>query len=308
MNKTFILILAIVTLAGCTERRLQQTPTAALSITDITGIGKVIPQGGIIELASPVSGIVSSVSRSEGSAVKKGDVIVYLDNKDELLSVQEISHKIVTQQKAVESQKWLIEQKKTALADMLRRLTDSQDLLQSGATTGENVRILQNDYDQAYHEIIKLETDFAMQQSLLNEIHAQRARSMNNLEQTALKVPFNGTVLDILPKPGEAISQLQVYARIAPDTAMIVQAEIDEIFASKLTPGQICTVRLTGESEPVAKGRIIRVSADLKKKSLFSDGFDDLEDRRVREAEISLDTVFTELLINTKVECTIQIN
>jgi multidrug resistance efflux pump len=307
MNKTWILLLVSIVLTGCAKNQAPQPVTKNMPVTQIAGIGKIVPEGGIRELASPVSGIVTAIPKAEGSKVKKGDILVQLDNTEQALATEEIANKITTQKKAIESQKWLIEQKKTALADKLRKLSDSQELLKSGATAGENVRSLQNEYDQASREMKKFESDLAMQQSQLDEIRVQQAMKMNDLKQTALRAPVNGVILDILPRTGEAVNQYQTYARLAPDEPLIMQAEIDEMFAPRLSPGQSCTVSLPGENEPVAKGRIIRISADLKKKSLFSDSREDMEDRRVREAEISLDSVSRELLINTKVQCTIQI-
>jgi HlyD family secretion protein len=307
MNKIWILLLVGIILTGCAKKQAPPPLTEVMPVTQITGIGKIVPEGGISELASPLSGIVTAIPIAEGSKVKKGDILVQLDNTEQVLAADEIANKITTQKKAVESQKWLIEQKKTALADKLRKLTDAQDLLKSGATAGENVLTLQNEYDQASQEMKKFESDLSMQQSQLDEIMVQQAVKMNDLKQTALRAPVNGVILDILPRTGEAVNQYQTYARLAPDAPLVMQAEIDEMFAPRLSPGQPCTISLPGENEPVAKGRIIRISADLKKKSLFSDSGEDLEDRRVREAEISLDSVYLELLINTKVQCTIQI-
>jgi len=306
MNKAIILTLIIVTMTGCARKQVKQPATEDLPVTQITGIGKIIPEGGISELASPISGIVTAVPVAGGSRVKKGDILLQLDKTDAELAFQEFRNKVTSQQNAVESQRWLIEQKKTALSDKLRKLTDAQDLLKSGATTGENVRTLQNDYDQACMEMKKLGNDLSMQKSQLDEILVQQAAKMNNLKQTAFRAPADGIVLEILPKPGEAVNQYQTYARLAPATPLMVQAEIDEMFASKVVPGQKCTVNLSGIDEAVAHGRVIRISADLKKKSLFSDSRDDLEDRRVREVDIFLDTVYHSLLISTKVECTIQ--
>ncbi|MDP4227129.1 MAG: efflux RND transporter periplasmic adaptor subunit [Bacteroidota bacterium] len=307
MDKTLIFVLVTLIMAGCAKKQVRQPEKEVLPVTQIIGIGKIVPEGGISELASPASGIVTELPVAEGSKVKKGEVLIQLANAEQALAVLEIDKKITSQQKSIESERWLIEQKKIAMADKLRKLTDAKDLLKSGATTGENVRTLQNDYDQASQEMKKLENDLAMQQSQLNEISAQKAIKKYNLQQTTLKAPMDGIILDILPKAGEALSQYQTYARLAPDKPLIVQAEIDEMFAGKLALGQKCSVRLSGENKQVASGKVIHISADLKKKSLFSDSRDDLEDRRVREVEISLDSVSRPLLINTKVECTIQI-
>lgn len=308
MNRAIIFLSVAIAFTGCSGKNSQVAETESVPITQVTGIGKIIPESGIIEVASPTSGIVTDLPVSESSRVKKGDILVMLDNTSQLLAVSEADSKIVTQQKAVESQQWLIEQKKTDTGNKLRKLTDAQELLKANATSGENVRNLQNDLDMANNEMKKLESDLALQQAQLREVYAQQAIRKNNLDQAALKSPVDGVVLDILPNLGEAVSQYQTYARLAPDTKLIVKAEFDEMFASKLAPGQICKVRISGDSVTVAEGKIVRLSADLKKKSLFSDSGDDLEDRRVREAEIMLDAFFGKLLINTKVECTVQIN
>jgi multidrug resistance efflux pump len=308
MNRAIVFLSVILALTCCSKQKGQVTESPSVVVTQITGIGKIFPESGISDLASPISGIVTDLLVGEGSKVRKGEILVELDNTVQSLAMREAESRVTTQQKAVDSQQWLIEQKKTDIADKQRKLADAQELLKSDATTGENVRKLQNDVDMAVHEMKKLESDLALQQSQLREAYVQQAIRENDLEQTTLKSPVDGVILDILPKRGEAVSQYQTYARVAPDSRLIVNAEFDEMFASKLAPGQKCMVRLSGDSVAVAQGRITRVSDDLKKKSLFSDSGDDLEDRRVREAEVSLDTISKELLINSKVECIVQID
>jgi HlyD family secretion protein len=307
MNKTIIFLSVAMAFTCCSEQKSHIAQTAEAPVTQVTGIGKIVPENGIIEIASPVSGIVTDLPVKEGSMVKKGEILVMLDNTSQLLAVREADSKITTQQKSVESQQWLIEHKKTEIAYKLRKLTDAQELLKSNATSGENVRSLQNDLDMTNNEMKKLESDLALQQSQLREAYAQQSIRKNNLEQTVLKAPVDGILLDIFPNRGEAVSQYQTYARLAPDTKLIVNAEFDEMFALKLVPGQKCEVRIPGDSVAIAEGKIVSLSADLKKKSLFSDSGDDLEDRRVREAEIMLSASSGELLINSKVECIVQI-
>jgi multidrug resistance efflux pump len=308
MKRVIIFLSVIMSITGCSRQKAQNTETSKVQVSLVAGIGKIFPESGISEVASPVSGIVTDLPVSEGSRVRKGEIIVLLDNSEQELALREADSKIITQQKAVESQQWLIEQKKADVAEKMRKLNDARELLKSDATTGENVRNLQNDLDMADHEMKKLQSDLAMQQSQLKEAYVQQAIKKNNLGNTALRAPVDGIVIDILPKRGEAVNQYQTYARIAPDTRLVVNAEFDEMFASKLAPGQKCQVRLPGDSVSIADGSIIRLSADLKKKSLFSESGDDQEDRRVREAEILLDTVYNDLLINTKVDCFVQLN
>ena len=93
MNKTWILVPVIIFLTGCAKKQAQQPETETMPVTQITGIGKIIPDGGISELASPISGIVTTIPVTEGSTVKKGEILVQLDNTDQVLAVEEIGNK-----------------------------------------------------------------------------------------------------------------------------------------------------------------------------------------------------------------------
>ena len=118
--------------------------------------------------------------------------MVQLDPIDQNLAVQETDRKLASQQKSIESAQFLIDQKETALADKLRKLTDAQDLLKEGASTGENVRTLQNDYDQALHELKKSKADLSVLQSQLSEISVQKDMKLKDLQQTSLVAPMDG--------------------------------------------------------------------------------------------------------------------
>ena len=83
-------------------------------------------------------------------------------------------------------------------------------------------------------------------------------------------------------------------------------AEIDELFANELAVGQQCTI-LVADSVLSSEETILRISPDLKRKSLFSDSGNDLEDRRVRKIEVSRNVGVTPL-IDTKVECVVILN
>lgn len=292
---------------GCGKKE-QKTPAAPQPIvTDIVGIGKVVPQGGISELAAPVSGIVEIINAQVGDKVKKGYTLLVLDNTEATLSVKDADARVAMQQQTIDAARKNIQRERMALNDKLRSLNDAKALLSAGATSGEEVRKLQNEYEQGSVQLQKLQSELNSQQAQLRQFNAQRASSNNTLRSNRLDSPVDGTVLEIVPRVGEAVTMYQTYARIAPDAPLVVIAEIDELFANKLAVGQSCDISFPGDSIPVAKGNIVRISPDLKKKSLFSDGGNDLEDRRVREIEVSLKDAKSTLLIDTKVQCVVKI-
>lgn len=309
MKRQIVLLTAMLLLAACGSKQEKTTPSqTGLIPTQIVGIGKVVPQGGVIELAAPASGIVKEVHRRAGENVKEGELILMLYSGDEELAVRETDTRLKSQELAVQSAKIMLEQQRVLHTEQERLLKDARELLGVGATTGENVRTLQNEFDRGAEQMKKLENDYRMQQSQLNELKVQRASRAGDLQKKVFRAPTDGVLLDLVPHVGEAVSQYQQYGRISPDKPLVVMVEIDELFAHRLQLGQPCQINLHGDAEVAATGKIARISPDLKKKSLFSDSGTDLEDRRIREIEVFLTEIKQPLFIESKVECSVQLN
>ncbi|MEA4950773.1 MAG: efflux RND transporter periplasmic adaptor subunit [Petrimonas sp.] len=307
MKKLFIGYFLILLLVGCGNKTENRVSVEVSPVTVAVGIGKIVPQGGVSKLASPVAGIVVEIAVATGDKVKSGDLLLALDNTDASLALSEINSRLVTQQKSIQSAELMKEQGLTRLREKERKLNDARELFDAGAVTGESVRNLQNDYDLEKQNQEKLQNDILLQESQLREIVSQKNMRLEELSRTSLRAPMDGIVLDVLPKKGEAVNRYETYMMLAPDAPLIVQAEIDEMFSNRLALGQSCEIRVAGNPQSVAQGKILSISPDLKKKSLFSDSGQDLQDRRVREIEISMDKD-TNLLIDTKVECMIHLN
>ena len=309
MNRNFVFLLCALLLTACGNKQENSEPVKVdVTPSQIVGIGKIIPQGGIIELAAPASGIVEKVFFSPGDSIKKGDIILSLLRTDEELSVKEAESRTKSQQLSVGSALIAVEQERIAHEERLRLLNDAKDLLSVGATTGENVRTLQNELDKGAEQLKKLENEYILQQSKLVEQSVQQDSRASDLNKTEFRALMDGVILDINPRPGEAVNRLEQYGRLSPDNPLVAMVEIDELFAGRLEIGQTCTIRLQGQSEIAATGEVVRISPDLKKKSLFSDSGTDLEDRRIREVEVMLKEITKPLFIESKIECSISLN
>ncbi len=307
MKKLCIGFFSILLFVACGNKKENTAPVEVKPANVAVGIGKITPQGGVSNLASPVAGIVAEIGVTTGTKVKSGDLLLTIDNTDASLALSEINSRLSTQQKSIQSAKLLKEQGLIRLQEKERKLNDARELLAAGAVTGESVRTLQNDYDLEKQSQEKLQNDILLQEAQLREIASLKSMRAEDLNRTSLRAPMDGIVLDVLPKKGEAINRYETYVVLAPDAPLIVQAEIDEMFSNRLALGQSCEIRISGNAQPVAQGKILSISPDLKKKSLFSDSGQDLQDRRIREIEISIDND-ANLLIDTKVECIVQLN
>lgn len=294
---------------SCSNKKEQTTDgQSGATLTQIVGLGKVVPEQGITALASPTAGIVERIAVAVGDSVREGDVIVYLNNTDESLATNQAQAQVSAQQRAVEASRTAINKDKLSLEEKQRLLNDARDLLAAGAVSGEEVRIRENEVKLAQEQLKRSESEWRLQQAQLNERQLAAQSQSQNLDKTTLRAPISGRVLSIEPKVGEALNRYETYATVAPQGQLRVKAEVDELFANRLTIGQACEIRLVGDTVAVANGQIVALSPDLKKKSLLSDGGTDFEDRRVREIEVSLDNLKQDLLIETKVECIIRYN
>lgn len=309
MKKQITLFLMSLLFIACGNNRENTTvETPYVKPSQVVGIGKVIPQGGIINLASPSSGIVSEIFINVGDSVNKGDLILTLNSYDEELSAREADTRINSQELTVKSAKIALKQERISHKEKQRLLNDAKELLKAGATTGENVRSLESEFSQIDEQLKRAENDLKLQESKLNELKIQRASSQSDIEKKKFTAPIDGLLLDLNPKVGEALNLHQQYARLSPNNPLVVLVEIDELFADQLHFNQSCTIKLPGTTDVAATGMITRISPDLKKKSLFSDGGTDLEDRRIREIEVSINEISKPLFIESKVECTVQLN
>ena len=121
-----------------------------------------------------------------------------------------------------------------------------------------------------------------------------------------MKAPVNGTLLSLEVSKGEYISPSQIIGEFAPEGPLMALTEIDELFASKIKLGQRAKIRNQGKEEVIAEGTVVLTSPYLRKKSLFSENSSNLEDRRVREVRVQLDSA-SNILIGSRVECWIDV-
>ena len=120
MKIQIALLITILLLTGCGNKQKNEAPVnTELEPTIIVGIGKVVPQGGIVNLAAPTSGIVKEIHVNSGDSLSSGDLILTLLGKDEELSVNEANSRLKTQELTVQSAKIALEKERIASSPCL---------------------------------------------------------------------------------------------------------------------------------------------------------------------------------------------
>ena len=308
----FSVVVALTT--GCKDQQQQsanqsdttQAARKPVAVNEVVGVAVVEPSARITELSTQSGGIVRRINVRIGQTLIKGQPVVVLDNAVETAQLQQATSKITTQQQAIkaswQNRQKLVVQLQKAQADWQR----SQQLFTGNALTKQELDDARYAVDNLQQQIGASDAELKQAQSRLTELRADIRYYATLLSQKAVKAPENGTLLSLNAKLGQYLAPNQAIGEFAPAGPLMALTEIDELFAAKIRIGQKAVIRAPGSDEVLTAGTVTLTSPYLRKKSLFSDNADNLEDRRVREVRVQLDQPGN-VLIGARVESLIRV-
>lgn len=279
---------------------------AVREVRDVMGIAMIEPGARLTALASEASGIVRQLFAQPGQALKAGQPILALDAAVENAQLRQASSKRATQRNAVQGAEANLDLLRLQLDKARADLRRDESLHAGNAITLqalENSRFQVSDLEQ---QVRAQEALIRQQQSKTGELQADIRYFQTLLTRKTVRAPANGTLLSLEVHPGEFVDANAAIGDFAPDGPVIALTEIDELFAGRIRVGQKAVIRPQGKSDTLTTGTVVLTSPYLRKKSLFSDKPDDLEDRRVREVRVQLDDP-SKLLLGSRVECVIAV-
>lgn len=172
-----------------------------------------------VAVRSPVAGTLTDSMAEEGERVERGAILARLDDTPQQAVVRQavaaLDHGIVAQQQAQAALT-----RATALGVNIARSTqeDAQrSLEQAQRETGR----LQALYDQAQYQLTRYR----------------------------ITSPITGTILTRSVEPGQVIDLSTPLFTIADLSDLIVETDVDEVYATQIRPGMPALLRLAGETD-----------------------------------------------------------
>lgn len=312
MKQLFYCCTVLLALAGCSGSPNDKTttntpPKASVAINQVVGIGKIVPERDIIQLSSPVNGIVEHIYKKENDSVSAGETVLELQHAVESAQVNQLSSEVNTQYDQIKADNAAVEEYQAKYNNSVLELQRLQRLLAKGAETQQAIDDANTSVKGFQSNLSRLQANAQVSKSKLTETKAALDVSRQQLDQKIIKSPVKGKILEKSTLVGSAVNTQTPFVQISPQGKTIADCEIDELFADKISNGQRAWVRNTGSLDTLATGTVYFTSGFLKKKSLFTDQAGEKEDRRVREIKIVLDKP-EKLLLNARVECVIDIS
>jgi len=267
-----------------------------VAISRIVGIGKIIPEGDIIQLSSPVSGIVRIIDKREDDPVNIGTVILELDHDLEDAKILQLKGELNTQTAQIKVDAASVEEYEAKVSNAKSELQRLQNLLLKGAETQQTVDDATTNLKSLNANLTRLVASVSVSKSRLQETKAALKTAQLERDQKIIKSPINGKILELTVLIGGSVSLQESFGQISPEGKTIAICEIDELNAEKIVVGQKGWIRNIGSSDTLSTGTVYFVFSFLKKKSLFTDQSGEKEDRRVRTIKMMLDHPCVSLL------------
>jgi len=293
-------------------------PTPPPEVEVVRGIGYVEPVSEVRRVVFKVDGVIEAVTVEVGQQVKQKDVLARLINRDEEAAVAEAR----AQQSLAEAQRDHVlagihsdrieatAHRVDQLAEKLRHAQKRFDRLQkiaSKALSADELEQAETDLRQAEQSLEEARADLSHLKTYVRPVDRTLAEAQVNLaklrvksaesrlENTFLRAPLDGWILEIIKRAGEGVRVIdrEPVLIIADRSKMRVRAEIDERWVSRLKVGQSCEVYGRGLGDARYKGTLSLVKQLMGPKTLFSRESSERKDLDVLQIFIDMPADFS---------------
>ncbi len=182
-------------------------------------------------LRCEAGGIVNFVKPHEGSAVRKGELLLKTDQADQALQLQQSQNDL-----------------QTAIVE----LEESSQNLERSVNLNRTNTITKKELDDAKsaYKLAKLKVE---QEKILVE------KSKENLSKTEVYAPFSGIIVSVQSKLGDNLEPNGRCFDLISPSSILVSAEVDEQDLSRLSLNQKCVVAFDAYSRDRFNGYVYRI-------------------------------------------------
>jgi len=285
--------LLIPTLVGCEERLNSSAEAQSENGSEETSLPKVqsaiaqqkflknpITQKGdtapqqVVSLRSQVEGQLEQLTVDVGDSVKKGEVLVQLNDNLLQTNIAEAKAELASRfaqvnraRNQVKNAKIQLEQAQAqaqqaqADARRLRKLAEQGAVPEQEAEVAQTEAIVAQKQVRAAREQIQIEKDAVA--TAQEQVQVQRsiiAQAKERLSYTTLKSPITGVVLERATDPGNLIQPGDEVLRIGNFEKVKVRVTVSELALSEIDPGQQVEVKLDAFPNASFTGTVTRIS------------------------------------------------
>jgi HlyD family secretion protein len=299
-----------------------QEQIAVISEGDVVALGRIIPHGDVISVATP-SGAgdarIADIRIVVGATVDAGDVLAVLDNLPQLQSAAasaaadlRVSEATLLQTQAsnaasLREAQAALDRAEAAAVVARADLARSTSLLERGVTTRADFDQIVATATEAERNIESasatlsryasgsdiVQADIAVAQANVEAARAGLDTATQNLDRAYVRAPAPGTVLDVNVRIGERPPSGGMID-LGDTSQMTVEAEVYQTLIGRVTIGDPVTVSAAALSQDL-QGVVSAIGLEIGRQSIMSDDPAHNTDARVVDVIIVLDAASSAL-------------
>lgn len=323
MTKVFIWVILIVTLGVIVTAVIWKNPLAPPSVklqelemakVEIGTVIKTVPAIGIVEpanevlLLSPASAVVTNIRNGVGSKVKKGQIILKLDDKPIRDQIEDIEDQIEVKNNNLEKTllndrnvrvdlDYNVEVKKLKIISIKSELADQEQLLEVGGISPAKFEKTKQELTLAEKDLktIKVKNTIRLKQLVAEEKgiklqidiqEKQLDQKKKLLNKMVIRAPSSGIILEINGKEGEKVNTDKLLVRMSDLSTFKLSASIEDTHANVTKTGRGVFVLIDGEK---LSGKIGTISPTVNDGKIEFDVFLDRSNYSKLRPNMSLD-------------------
>jgi HlyD family secretion protein len=259
-----------------TKVRLEKAATHPL-VESISAPGEIIPNVKV-DMSAEVSARILELPFREGDRVKKGDIVVRLDDRQFVAAMESSiarrdgeKHRLDAELARIKGPQSSLDNARAILARQ-KALFESGDIAKQALEDAEaRVRDLEATVDSSKHNISVIESSLAGAEADINQ--AQEA-----VEKTIMKAPMDGMVTQLNAEIGELVmvgtmnNAGTVILTVGDLSKVKMNAKVNEADIARVARDQVAHVRINAYRDEVFEGRVVKVPLQRTNEALGGSG------------------------------------
>jgi RND family efflux transporter MFP subunit len=221
------------------------TPSSPVKPAVPEGILSVLSVEHQVDVSTQMDGVVVSIGKDEGSAVKAGEILAQLDDRSLQMDLVKARDDLQVSQNNVKYKEAELKAKSAAL----RRQQQLHDL---GLST-------QADLDAAEFEDKAAEYDMHGWEALVESGNAQIRQLEIRIDQTRIRAPFSGVVVRRYIRQGQSVAKQDKCFRVSQLAPLQVQFQVPESSGHRPQRGATFSLSLVDDPKRGLRARVLKV-------------------------------------------------
>ena len=235
----------------------------------------------ISKVSSQYPGKIERIHKREGARVKKGEVILEVENKDAKAQLSlaeanlraaeaELSQLLVSKSVVVSQASAMLNQAKAKMDNTVSNHERAVSLFSKGMVPKQDMDnakaaldVAQADYETAMANELQgkmKDEEIQMARARVEQMKSNLDLAGIQLNRTYISAPFSGIITDLFVEEGELLSIGAPVCQLADESRMEVEAAIDEVDAGKVKLGQDVRLSFDAFKEGRFAGKVIEIS------------------------------------------------